>query len=112
MIAAQPRTETEYTCSYFDDPSLAHDSTEDVLNLARDGGIASIQGVVISDRNLEIDGFPAKDAEVRARGNSLVDMRLIAVRGRIFGLMVVETDRNEPDSKNVRKFFNSFKLLK
>lgn len=40
----------------------------------------------------------------------MLDMRLVATGKQIFVLMVVEAARGSPDSKNIRKFFDSLKL--
>lgn len=112
VITAQPRKDAVYTCAYFVDPRLASSSAEDALSSAREGSVSRVQGTVVNERNIEVDGYPAQDVAVRARGNSLMDMRLIAVGRRMFALMVIDTDRQQPDSKDIQKFFDSLKLSK
>lgn len=112
VITAQPRRDTVYTCSYFEDPRLASGTAEDALSSAREGSVSRVQGTVVNERNIEVDGYPARDVAVHARGNSLMDMRLIAVGRRMFALMVIDTDRQRPDSKNIQKFFDSLKFSK
>ncbi|MGH9689390.1 MAG: hypothetical protein ACRD5K_20180, partial [Candidatus Acidiferrales bacterium] len=110
QITAKPQRNTVYTFSYFDDPRLANGPAEKALNSARDGSVSRLQGTVISDHDLEVDGYPALDVEIRARADSLVAERLIAVRHRMLLLVVVETDRTRPDSKNIQRFFDSIKI--
>jgi hypothetical protein len=110
QITASPSKTTGYSCSYFEDPRLASESTEQVLNDARDGGVAKIQGNILVEKRLDVNGHPARDLEVRARGNSLVEMRLMTVGRQTFMLMVVDTARQRADTKNVRRFFDSLKF--
>jgi hypothetical protein len=110
QIAAAPAKTTSYNITYFEDPRLANESAEEVLNSAREGSIAKVQGNLVSEQRLEVEGHPARDLEIHARGNSTLSVRMIAVRGRLFMLMVVDTGRERADSKNDRKFFDSFKL--
>jgi hypothetical protein len=110
QISAAPAKTTSYEITYFEDPRLANESAEEELNSARDGSISRMQGNLLGEQRLEVQGHPARDLEVHARGNSTVSMRIIAVRGRLFMLMVVDTARQNADSKNVRKFVDSFKL--
>lgn len=110
QIVATPAKTTSYNITYFEDRRLANGSAEEVLNSARDGSVSRVQGNVVSEQRLEVEGHPARDLEVHARGNSTLSMRMIAVRGRLFMLMVEDTARQRVDSKNVRKFFDSFKL--
>lgn len=111
-VSSQLRNGAVYACSYFEDPRLANGSIEVALNSARDGSVSKVQGTVISERHLEVDGYPAEDVEVHARGNSLTSMRLIAAGRRMFMLVVVEGDRDQPNSKNDRKFFDSINFRK
>lgn len=111
-VTAQPTNHTVYSCSYGTDPRLVTSAVQDVLNEARDAAVANVQGIAVSDRDLEVGGYPAKDIEVRARGDSVMDMRLIAVGRRMFALTVIDTDGGQPDSKNTYKFFNSIRFSK
>jgi len=111
QVIAAPTKKASYGCTYFEDPRLASNSAEEVLDAARDGSISKIQGSLIHEQRLDVDGHPARDVEVRARGNSLVEMRLVTVGQRTFMLMVVESARRSADSKNVRKFFDSLKFV-
>lgn len=110
QIVASPLNTTSYSCVYFEDPRLTSQPPEAVLDSARDGGISKVQGNLVSEKRLEIDGYPARDVEARVRGNSLLEMRLIAAQSRLFVLMVVDTSRQTPDSKNVQRFFDSLKF--
>jgi hypothetical protein len=106
-VTATPSKSTTYFCGYFDDPRLAGDTVEEALNSARDGGIANVEGHLVSEQRLEVSGHPARDIEARARGNSILDMRLVVEGQRVFILMVVGQNA---DSKNVHKFFESLQL--
>ena len=109
-FVATPEKTASYGLTYYDDPRLATETIEEELNRARDGSIAKVQGSIIGERHLAIQGHEARDIDARATGNSLITMRLIAVGQRLYLLMVVDTARQKPDSKNIQKFFDSLKL--
>jgi hypothetical protein len=112
QITATPVNTTTYSCVYSEDPRLLTESTEEVLNAARDGSISNVHGTLISEKRLDVAGHSARDVEAQAhaQGNSLLDMRIIVVGRRMFVLMVVDAARKKPDTKNIQKFFDSFKF--
>jgi hypothetical protein len=110
QVSTAPTKTTTYGCYYFEDPRLGNAPSDKVLDVAMDGAVSKIQGSVIHEEHLDVSGHLARDAEVRARGNALVEMRLIVVGQRTFMLMVVDARRRSADTKNVRKFFDSLKF--
>ena len=95
-----------YGCTWFDDPSLAGLSVEDRLNQARDHGISGVQGTLLSEKRLSVQGYPARDIQVSARGHAAFDNRIILVGTTLYSLMVADVSGNH-DSANVQRFFNS-----
>jgi hypothetical protein len=112
VVTATPAKTTSYAFTYYEDPRFTSERVEEELNGARDGSISKVQGTISGEQHLDVDGHPARDIEARARGNSLLNVRLIAVGRRLYMLMVVDASRQRADSKNVQKFFDSLKLSK
>jgi hypothetical protein len=111
-VGTRPNKSTYFSCVYLKDESFAHRSADEVLDTARDGSIKNVQGTIVAEQRTTIAGYPARDIHARARGNSLLDSRLVLVAGRLYMLMVVDTARKDRDVKNVQNFFNSFKVLR
>lgn len=82
LITAQPTKSTDYVCSYFDRQDDPTSSPQQILEAARDGSLKKIQGTLITQKELMVQGYPALDMQAHARGNSLVDYRLILVKDR------------------------------
>ena len=111
-ITAQPTDNTTYTCTYFDRQSDPGSSPQQILQASLDGSLKKIQGTLISQKELTIQGYPALDALASARGNSLVDYRMILANGRMFLLKGVAMDATNRDPKTFQRFKDSFKILR
>jgi len=109
MVAATPNKTTAYIFTYHDDSRFASKTVEEVLNLARDGGIAGVHGALLDERRIQIDGHQGRDIEARSAAGLLLNTRLIA-DGQRMVILTVETAGQKVDSKNVQRFFDSLKL--
>ena len=112
IISTQPNAATAYMCSYVENENLASKSADDILNAARDGGLAKIQGTVKSEKRLTIQDYPALTVQANARGNSLADIQIVVAGKRLYMLMVVNTVAQDREEKSVERMFRSFKVLK
>lgn len=112
MVSAQPTDGTDYMCSYSADAGFTTASPDQVLESARDGSLRKTGGTVIQQRRLTVQGFPALEMQAHARGNSLIDARLILVGKRLYVIMAVATKEDEREPKTVQRVLNSFKILK
>jgi hypothetical protein len=110
MISVEPTQKTGYICAFFDKPDLAKLSTEKALDSMRDGGLARIQGKVLWEKPITIQGHPGIELQARARGGLLVDMRLCLVGTRAYVIMAIARDDTDREFKTVRRFFDSFKM--
>jgi len=59
---------------------------------------------------LHFQGYPRIELQARARGNSLMDARLILVGNRLYMLMAIATADRDRKPKTIRRSFDSFKL--
>jgi hypothetical protein len=108
-VSTQPNDHVAYNCTYVEYPSLITQSPDEVLTEASNGGLKNVQGTLISEKQITVDGHPARDVQARAGENSTYDTRLILVGNRLYMLMVVDTGKPRRDGKNIQKFFDSFK---
>jgi len=106
-LKVKPVATVAYGCTWFDDPSLTGMSAEDRLNQARDNGIRGVQGTLVSEKRLTIQGHPARDVQITARGNAAFDNRIILAGSRLYILMVADVTGRH-DAQNIERFFNSF----
>jgi hypothetical protein len=109
IVVATPNKTTAYIFTYHDDSRFASKTVEEVLNLARDGGIAGVHGALLDEQRIKVDGHQGRDIEARSAAGSLLNTRLIADEQRIV-ILTVETAGQKVDSNNVQKFFDSLKL--
>lgn len=96
-----------FMASYFD---LAPSSVlpDAILDGARDGSVMNMQGTLIKEERITLDGHAGRAFQASARGNSFVETRMYLVDRRLYMLMVVRQDREE--DKDAAKFLSSFKL--
>lgn len=96
-----------YGCGWWEDPSRPKDRTaEQILDTARDGGLSSTNGKLLSENRLTFQGHPARDIRAIASGNASYDNRLVVVGNRLYTLMVIDAS-GKYDAESVRKFFSS-----
>jgi predicted Zn-dependent protease len=112
MISTEPTAGTLYTCTYFENENVAKKSAEQALTSSRDGTLGKIQGKVLSEKRMEVEGHPALEMQASARGNSLVDCKYILDGNRLYMVMVVTTVKEDREAKTVQRVMDSFKILK
>lgn len=83
-ITAKPTSHTSYSCDYTERDSPRTESSDKILESARDGSVRKIQGTVLTQRRITLQGYPGLEIQVSARGDSLVDERLLLVRNRLY----------------------------
>ncbi len=112
LVSVKPTKTTAYMCSYVEDQNLEKKSPDEALESARDGSLLKTQGTVISQKRTTVQGYPALDMQARARGNSLLDSRMIVVVKRLYMIMAVATVPEDRDAKTIQRMFESFKIIK
>lgn len=112
MISARPTAHTYYGFNYFEKESIGRKSPDEALVSARDGSLRKIQGTVLTEKRLEIEGHPALDTQASARGDSLYDSRLIIAGNRLYMISAVATVKDKREAKTVQRVMNSFKILR
>lgn len=111
LISASPTTHTSYSCAYFDREGIENKSLDEVLTSARDGSLRKIQGTIIKEKRIEVDGYPALEMQANARGTSLFDSRIIVAGKRLYMIGAVATVQGDREPKTVQRVMDSFKIL-
>jgi hypothetical protein len=101
-----------YMASYNDYPDelVNQRPAATMLDGARDGAVANVQGELLGESLLTIDGHPGREIKVAASGGQLMMVaRIYLVGNRLYQAAVV-TDKENALSGNVVKFLDSFRL--
>ena len=99
-----------YGLGYAEVEGLESKSATDILNSARDGAIKNVQGSLIDEKQVMVQGFPGREIRAHARKNSFLDARLLLVKNQLYMLIVASGGGRTRDDKNIRRFFDSFEL--
>lgn len=103
-----------YSVGYIDYPVtlLQLKNADKILDDGVDGAVRNIQGILISDSKISIKNYPGREVAMEAAGGKVVvKARFFLVGQRMYQLMVT-TDKKGADSYHIRKFLNSFELIK
>lgn len=96
-----------YGVSYFDFPKdVSLKTPEEVINASRDGAISNINGRLLSEQPISLDGYPGKDVVIEVAKMPPMRMRLFMMERRIYNLSAITTE-----AQDAEKFVTSFKLL-
>ena len=112
LVSVKPTSSTAYMCSYAEDENIGRKSPEEALDSARDGSLRNTQGTAISQKPTTVQGYPALDMQARARGNSLIDSRMIIADKRVYMIMAVATVPQDREEKTFQRMVESFKIIK
>ncbi len=110
LINAASTGSRAYSCSYVELENASQKSTDQVLESARDGSLRKVQGTLLKQNQLIVQGFPGLQFQARVRGNSLMDSRMVLVGKRLYMVMAVATAGEHTEPKTVQRMFDSFKL--
>ena len=97
----------------YPDSIINSSNTEVLQNFFRnsiDGAVNNVNGKLISESTIDIDGFPGREIKVNFRdGLAVIKMRMYLVNNKIFTLQTITKTENDLN-KSIDKFMNSFKL--
>jgi hypothetical protein len=82
-----------------------------VLDLGRDGGVASAKGMLREEKRLTIGGMPARRIVVDSSEDKQVFVGLMVVSGNRFYQVVAAGPRGQENSATVQRFIDSFALV-
>jgi hypothetical protein len=106
---------TEYMVSYGDYASTKRKNDAAVLDRVRDGAIGALNGTLLSETKITIEGHPAREVTFNAvapAGTQMTSkMRLFLVGNRLYQAWV-SAPRGDLRPSSTDKFLQSLKLLK
>jgi len=94
--------------------SLINSDKKDILERffrgSLDGAVNNVHGKLLSEKPIEIDGFPGREARIDFRnGLAVVTMREYLVKNKLYILQTI-TETKKDLNKSIAKFMGSFKL--
>jgi hypothetical protein len=110
LVNSTSKGNRAYSCSYAELENVGEKSPDQVLESARDGSLRNVQGTLIAQNQLMVQGFPGLQFQAHVRGNALMDSRLVLVGKRLYMLIAVAAAGEGSEPKTVQRMFESFKL--
>lgn len=108
-----------YYVAFLDFPEVPNDARgiRKILDGARDGAIATINGTLVSEQDLSLKGMPGRSMTVEGP-SQVLKARIYLAELRLYLLMIVANKTPAPspetgilDNVTVEKFLGSFKLM-
>jgi hypothetical protein len=104
-----------YAASFADYPETAMKDAvpATVLDGARDGAVKNVQGKLVKEDQIAIDGHPGRYLKIEAtpQGQAIdVEARIFLVKNRLYQMIVVRP-RGSGGDADVSRFLGSFKLV-
>jgi hypothetical protein len=106
--------ERSFGVSYADYPEalLRQSTAAELLDDARERTITSLDAKLLGEETIELGRFAGRSLRLEAAGGAItVQSRLYMVRSRLYHVVAV-TRRDEAASPDVRRFLDSFQLLR
>ena len=106
----------EYTInsSSYPDTLINSDFTEAVdefFKNAINGAVTNVQGKLLTEEKLTLDGFPGRDVSVDyGNGQAVIRMRIYLVKNKFYMIQTVALTAND-NNEAAKEFMDSFKLL-
>jgi hypothetical protein len=104
-----------YIAIYGDYPqSLTNVDLYAMLDALRDGAVESVDGRLLSERAISINGYPGREVKVKISSSSetaIMQVRIYIVRNRLYYIYTMAPEERA-SSPSIKKFLSSFKLLR
>jgi hypothetical protein len=105
-----------YFVAYGDFPPAFVQSadTDAMLDGARDGAVADVNGSLVSERRISVQGFPGRELWIEATVSNqkgLAQARMILVGNRFYQVLVVGPKERFAESQ-AERFLNTFQVLR
>lgn len=83
-----------------------------LLDSGRDEVLRRVQGSLLSETRISLDGAPGRELMIKAPGELIIHSRIYLVNQRLYQLIVVAPASKATNlSGSIRGFFQSFRLL-
>jgi hypothetical protein len=101
-----------YLVGYSDYPDSVVEtrSAEEILNSARDGSLAALEGKLLSEESITCEEYPGKMVKIEPKdGTLLYQSRIYLVKGRVYQTAVISSVE-KAGIDEVKNFMDSFRL--
>lgn len=87
------------------------DNLADVFRGAIDGAVKNVDGKLISEKEIELSGYPGREFKVDFQnGLAVISARCYLVKNRMYIAQVITETKKHPNA-SMDKFFNSFRIV-
>jgi hypothetical protein len=97
----------------YPDSLISSDKKEILSDFFRNsiaGSVNNVKGKLLSEKNIEINGFPGREIKVDYReGMAIIKTRIYLVKNRLYIIQTITETRNG-SNKSIDKFMDSFRL--
>ena len=105
-LLSSPAHGVIYALDWWENPTQKGKSTDELFANFRDCNIKVFHGNIVSENEVNVQGYPAKDTEVLAPNGLVVENRVIRVGPRLYSVWVLDSTGHR-DRGNIQKFFGS-----
>lgn len=109
-LAASPRKGVIYAISWWENSAQMGQSTDELFAKFRDCNISVFHGKIVSERDIVVHGYRARDTEVWSSSGLIVHDRTIRAGSRLYSIIVLDSSGHR-DRDNVYKFFDSMTIV-
>lgn len=102
-----------YSVAYYDYPDsyIQQSAPDKILDDARDGEIAGLQGKLQIEQFITLDNFPGRQEKIETPdGKDVIQSRMYLVGHRMF-VILTDTNNENALSGDINKYLDSFNLL-
>ena len=108
-LTSSPTPGVIYAVAWWENPAQENKSTNELFSDFRECSIKAFHGNISRERELNVQGYPAKMTVVFAPNSLVVENLVIRVGPRLYSLSVLDST-GRLDITNIKKFFASLSL--
>jgi len=106
--------EAAYLVTYSDFPSelILRTDPNQLFDSGRDEALKRAKGTLVSERSVNLNGFPGRDLKIEAPQGLVIYNRIYLVNQRMYQIIVVSPEAKAKFlTKSIEGYLSSFKLL-
>jgi len=108
-LKSSPADRVVYSVNWWENPTQKNLTAQDLFAMVRQTDVNVFHARVSNEKDLKIQGCPAKLIFVMAGNGVTVENLAVRAGDRVYSLWVVESEAMR-EKENIQKFFGSFKL--
>jgi hypothetical protein len=110
FIGQSANKDQAFIVSYtdFKNGKVTKANADQVLNNVRDGILQNGKNKLVSESKINVDGHPGRDIKLTTKDGYIMRDKVIITEGRMYQVLAVSANKEEANSPEVKKFFDSF----